>query len=723
MILKRKDWERITLLTINTLISWKTDDDNKKVERILWIEPQSNITYVIDVNLNAFPYSRLLSDIEESIKQGIAFIETDDAFGRIINEEDISEKDKEARDKAWEIISEIVCLEPLIFIPKERRNLIKKVSTLHNVHENTVVKYLKKYWKRGKTKNALLPDYYQCGGKGKEKSAGILKRGRPRKNTEIFGEGINVDDDIKRVFRIAVNKYYHTSAQNSLMLTYELMRKEFFSSEVKMENGIEIPIVKPSSEVPSYAQFKYWFEKERNLKKEISLRRSAKKYEQENRPIMGSSTAEALGPGSIYQIDATVADVYLVSQFNRNWIIGRPVVYGVIDVFSRLVTGIYIGLEGPSWVGAMMALANAAMDKVEFCKNYGIEISAEEWPACHLPDAILADRGELEGKNAENLINALGIKIMNTPPYRADWKGIIEQNFKTTSDRVKPFMPGVVNPDLRERGDKDYRLDAKLNLYEFTQIMIKSVLYHNNQHLLRNYNREEMMIEDDVKCIPLELWNWGIANRSGKLRSADADIVKLCLMPTATATVTGKGIKFKNLYYSSKMTLKENWFEKARNKGSWKIKISYDPRNMKYIYIISPDHSDFEKCYMLDYQKSYFDKYYEEIEYLQEKEKLDMKKMADDELQKKVDLMAEIESIVAKADLEAKKERIFQESDSKRVQGIRRNRRIEKALNRDSEVFELSKETDKKNGEVIHIDSDMELLIRKQKEALKKIYE
>lgn len=84
----------------------------------------------------------------------------------------------------------------------------------------------------------------------------------------------------------------------------------------------------------------------------------------------------------------TVADVYLVSQFNRNWIIGRPVVYGVIDVFSRLVTGIYIGLEGPSWVGAMMALANAAMDKVEFCRNYGIEISAEEWPACHLPDAI-----------------------------------------------------------------------------------------------------------------------------------------------------------------------------------------------------------------------------------------------------------------------------------------------------------------------------------------------
>jgi len=59
------------------------------------------------------------------------------------------------------------------------------------------------------------------------------------------------------------------------------------------------------------------------------------------------------------------------------------------------------------------------------------------------------------------------------------------------------------------------------------------------------------------RCIPLELWNWGITNRSGKLRSVDADTVKLCLMPTVTATVKGKGIKFKNLYYSSKITLKE----------------------------------------------------------------------------------------------------------------------------------------------------------------------
>jgi hypothetical protein len=70
---------------------------------------------------------------------------------------------------------------------------------------------------------------------------------------------------------------------------------------------------------------------------------------------------------AMYEIDATIGDVYLVSRFDRNKIIGRPVVYIVIDVFSRMITGVYIGLEGPSWVGAMMALANATAPKVEYC--------------------------------------------------------------------------------------------------------------------------------------------------------------------------------------------------------------------------------------------------------------------------------------------------------------------------------------------------------------------
>ncbi len=43
-----------------------------------------------------------------------------------------------------------------------------------------------------------------------------------------------------------------------------------------------------------------------------------------------------------------------------------------------MVVGIYVGLEGPSWLGAMMALSNAFTDKVNYCKEYDINISQED---------------------------------------------------------------------------------------------------------------------------------------------------------------------------------------------------------------------------------------------------------------------------------------------------------------------------------------------------------
>ncbi|WP_026701805.1 hypothetical protein [Salibacterium aidingense] len=66
--------------------------------------------------------------------------------------------------------------------------------------------------------NALLPDYRNSGAKGKERLAGVKKRGRPRE----FGEsGPNVDNQIKKIFRLALEKYYLTSNENRLTVAYK----------------------------------------------------------------------------------------------------------------------------------------------------------------------------------------------------------------------------------------------------------------------------------------------------------------------------------------------------------------------------------------------------------------------------------------------------------------------------------------------------------------------
>ncbi len=573
------------------------DVTNDKISRILWIDDNNTIAYIIDLNDDkALPVKRMILEIREEIVTGSLIKLKEDPF--IVNTiEEYTQKHIDSRDQAWQIIKEMVLDEPGIYEKNIRATYIKKTRETYGVSYPTVRKYLCKYWQRGKTINALLPDYQNSGAKGKERTSGTKKRGRPPK---YAATGVNVDEKTKKLFRVALEKYYLTSKENRLTDAYKMMVKEFYAKDIYYENGIEKVIIQDEEKMPSIRQFRYWYEKEYTVPESLNARKGRKKYNKDHRAVLGSSLSEVFGPGSRYQIDATIGDVYLISKHNPNWIIGRPVIYLVMDVFSRMVVGNYIGLEGPSWIGAMMALANTVMDKQEFCAQYGIEISKDDWPCEHLPEILLADRGEFEGFNVERLIEAFNLHVENAAPYRADWKGVVEKHFDLIQMKVKPMLPGYVDKDFQERGTRDYRLDAVLTLDEFTKIIIKQILYYNQKHYLKDYVRDEDLVHDDVLPIPLKLWNWGMENRTGKLKYFPEDIVKLHLMPRETATVTYKGIRMKGIYYSCERAVKGLWFETARQKGSWKVEIAYDPRDMSIAYWIDSYSNEYDKCFMLE---------------------------------------------------------------------------------------------------------------------------
>ncbi len=682
-------------LYINELIRWNPGQENEYTERILWIDSGGPILYVIDVHSSeGLPKAKRVDDIISALENGEAEKSEDDPFTRIISEEDIKDSDREKRDKAWSIISEIVAYEnePDVYLREKRGPWITKAIEKHGVTYATVYKYFRRYWQRGKNKNSLLPDYYNSGGKGKRKNLGLKKIGRPRQNIAANGPGINVDEATKKIFRTAISKYYDNPKENHLTTAYDLMVKEFYHEDYRFEGGVKKPVTIPIDQIPTITQFRYWYEVEQDIVESLKARKGNKKFALRHRAVTGKSDAEVIGPGSRFQIDATVADVYLVSRFNRSWIIGRPVIYAVIDCFSRMVAGIYVGLEGPSWIGAMMALANAFTEKVSYCKEYGIDIENEDWPCFHTPQTILGDRGEMESRHADTLANGLNIRIENTPSYRADWKGIVEQYFRLIHEKVKPLVPGYIDVDFRTRGGKDYRLDAKLDIYQFTRIIVKCVLHHNNEHWMKKYDTNEMMIEDDIDPIPRELWNWGIVNRSGKLKAYPRDIVKLNLMPVGTATVTEKGIKFKKMYYSCQKAIEEYWFERARNKGTWTVDIAYDPRKMDYIYIKTDSAKGFIKCSMID-KRRYGDRTFDEIEYLLHYEKLKLDRNAGRILQSKIDILSEIENASQEAERMTDEQSDQTISNAERTKNIRAKRKIEKDEEKKSKAFELDEDT------------------------------
>jgi len=116
-----------------------------------------------------------------------------------------------------------------------------------------------------------------------------------------------------------------------------------------------------------------------------------------------------------------------------------------------------------------------------FCSQYGVDIQEEEWPVHHLLRQFWQTEGNAVRQCREFDYESWNT-VKNTPPFRADWKPLVERYFKLTNERTKSLLPGAVNPDFMQRGGRDYRLDAKLDLMQFTAIIIKCALYHNNHY-------------------------------------------------------------------------------------------------------------------------------------------------------------------------------------------------------------------------------------------------
>lgn len=676
------------MLLVNDILKY-VEVENKTI-RILWIssDGENMVTYEIGKK-NALPELVKVKVITEELTHGMCKL-VDDQFLNVSNPQSISEKALAKRDHCWEIISDIIIKVPDIFSRTKRHRLITEASLKHNVSYVNIYRYLRKYWAKGQTKNTLLPDYSKSGGKGKIRASNpLIKRGRPTKYGDYVG--INVDESIREIFRSAVIRQYASESRFTIAAAYSHMITDYFNETVVDDSGKEIHVLKDEYRdkgAPTYTQFYYWLKKVSN-EFEIKRKRLGNViYDKDMRGLLGTSNSQVWGPGARYQIDATLADVYLLSSISKSKIIGRPVLYVVIDVFSRMIAGIYVGIEGPSWVTAMMALANTAADKVEFCKAYGITIQPEDWPCKSLPAILLGDKGEIASHYIESLSSNFNVKIENAASYRADWKGIVEKQFHLLPAKFKPYAPGYVQPTKRARGERDYRLDAKLTLEEFTKIIIISVLNYNNNQELVKYDLSSGLVQDSVQPIPIDLWEWGIKNVSGSLRSYPEEAVMFSLLPTHQATVTEYGIKVFNLYYFCSEIIADKWLDRARQSGTWKVTISYDPRHADVIYLHVPDAPlGFIRCNLTDRSRAYRSGSIWEAGQSFEDAKHVSANSRRNRIEANADLNKSIRNIVDGAIERADEQ--DSSSDRSKVRNIRANRAVERRENRKSEAFNL----------------------------------
>lgn len=641
--------------------------------RVIGFDNYNDTYFLINLEVNIWPTEIKATELEDYNSRNNLEVNELNTFVNV-EIEGMNQEILRRRDYIYELVIylESKNINNELYRKKTRKPIIKETIERYRVSYNSIKKYLIIYWKSGRCKDSLIPQIYKCGGKNKEKRIlnPHIKRGR-----KSSVDGVNIDEKFKRAFKVGINKYYNSERKNTIKTAYELTLRDF----IKENQWIEV--------LPTYQQFYYWFNKFTMDKKknEIIKREGGRIYQQKGREIIGNSIEDAaLGPGELFQIDSTILDFYIVSSVNRNLIVGRPVVYIVIDSYSRLVIGVNVTLEPfNSYRGVRCALINTMSNKKDYLKK--LDIDSKLWNISSIPNRILADRGELLSGNIENAISNLGIQIQNTPPYRGDYKGIVEKFFDVLHSYLRPFVDGYVENGVNkvQRGAKDYRLKANLTLREITQIIVKCIIFHNNNHVLDSYVGDSLSIEENIPRIPIKLWEYGIKNKKGLLRELPNDVVKINLLHNIEALVTEKGVKFRKLYYVSNSSLSEGWFQKARMNGSYKVRISYDDGDLSKIYFIREDRVSFDTLELVNYLDKYKNLNEEEINKLIEYEEKLNKELKDKELKKKFQLYDEIEEITNNAREEAKMTKDISMNKSNRLKGIGENLELERKINRE----------------------------------------
>ena len=563
--------------------------------RVLWnSDPAFWICLTTKANV---PRRFSLQEIQDGIQSGL-YTFVPDLWLVSGGLQDVSAAAIQTRDRIWNLISRLVTNEPLVFDPAWRAAELKAISESSGIAVPNLYPYLGKYWRGGKVPDALIPEFYARGQSKNPYSESSQRTGR-KKQPGAAGKKLTPED--LQYFQEAVLKYHLNGSKDSLEKTYTKLLGDHYT--VKDKSGKSVALMNPD-DIPSRSQFFYWHWKNKDILQEAKSRDGERKYNLQDRAELGKTETHLYGPGIASQIDATTADIYLVSRDDRSAIIGRPTVYFLMDSYSHIVTGMNISLDPPSWDNAARTILNAIENKVDYCRRYGVNISEEDWPCQNLPSVILGDRGEMESKTADLLVKHLSITVENAPPYRGDLKGIIEKRFHLMNIDMEG-LPGFVKKDFKERGAEDYRLEASLDIFQFTAIMIRCVLQYNNYHYMKDYRKTPQMRQLHIKPIPRDLWNFGIRYMSGGLKTMDREYVRYHLLPKGEATVTRHGIRFAERYYSCARAEQEKWFDIARTQHSWKLTCAYDPRDAALIYISPAANDSPIECHLLDKDRMY----------------------------------------------------------------------------------------------------------------------
>lgn len=565
----------------------KPDDDKSKGGRKLADHPEHprkkspapNVGTLIWIDRD------FLEDLYKQNKLQLIAIEKENPTNLINSENNTDDDLYEQRKETMEDFLSIDMLRKYITPQHGIAPLVKNAMSKCGRSKANIYKLFSLLCRFGFSEKSLHPDYDKCGAPGVPKPCdpdGRKKAGTKTTKQKIAQQqGIILEPE-----QPGMSSEWTTlilAADSSIPKPKPKMpdrivqiHESAFITKYQMDKKGRLNPVDPGLGMyPNSRQIRRVLEREISRIQKLLNKTTNGHYQRSQRGLSDKSWKNIAGPGHLWAIDSTVGDIYLRSSINRAWIIGRPIVYIIVDEWSTGVVGFYVCLRGPSWDMAKHALFCSGTDPALIGSLWGYEPVLSLDPLPTLPADLLCDRGEYLSYGAKQT----GMKLLPcesyTPPYRPDLKGLVEVLHRIEKDKQYPWTPGAIDARRKEYDLKQFNPhEAVLTVREYVHYL-HSVFTEYNLTAERGYRLDAHMKADGVMPSPAGLWNWGHRVGIGLRRAVSFTDLVTELLPSAPATVTRGGVMLGGKQYESDLINEQQWTTLSRNYGSWKIPANY----------------------------------------------------------------------------------------------------------------------------------------------------
>ena len=492
----------------------------------------------------------------------------------------LSEKEKEEFEQRKKAMQEVVRLYGPTFaelVSKKPKPEIKKMISDNNWDKSTFWRICSRYFESG------FQDYSLINSKKvkllkKNKYNYKIKTGKPAQYLE---SGTIITEEIESYFNDALNDYKSGRAK-TMRSAYDKMNYLHFS-KIELINGAQTLVLLSEAERPTIKQFRYYVNKHMTAEEKDKIKTSAQEQRNNKRLLLSDSLNGVMGPGDLIEIDAVEADVSLVSSTNKNQSIGRPIVYFMVDVYTRCIIAMSVAFDNNSVLALTNLFLNLSDDKKEYCGRYGINLeNSEIWPSNFIPNRIRLDRGsDFKSKEFDRICVALGIEKQLVSGGSGSLKGTVEQSFHQMHSRQNVHLENYGL--IEKRHDSKHHKESTLTIYDYTKMVINFVLFHNQQYD-KDYKVTKEMIEKQIEPIPAILFKYGV-NKYGHPRPiANKEQYLYDLLTPVKASISRRGISYRGLYYlpDNDVNLTHKMFEAGTKKIPFEVRI--DKRNVDAVY-------------------------------------------------------------------------------------------------------------------------------------------